>query len=186
MDVSRAAQHHHGSASSGAPRSAAVRHFCRSRAAGGWPGALAWPSVPKVAALPNAPPQNRVAAPKGPMLMVISGVSGRAAAASAVACKSSAASARVLGMTASLATSAPAGQAHAGEAVVLGHHDVPGTHPVDQGKVHAVCAFVEHQRLGALPLDAVGGVAEDEHRYPMAFAQADGQIHHRAAVCVDQ
>ena len=51
----------------------------------------------------------------------------------------------------------PAGQAHAGEAVVLGHHDVPGTHPVDQGKVHAVCAFVEHQRLGALPLDAVGG-----------------------------
>lgn len=40
-------------------------------------------------------------------------------------------------------------------------------------------AFVEHQRLGALPLDAVGGVAEDEHCYPMAFAQADGQIHHR-------
>lgn len=58
--------------------------------------------------------------------------------------------------------------------------------PVDQGKVHAVCAFVEYQSLRARPLYAVGGVAEDEHRYLPALAEADGQIHHRAAVCVDQ
>ena len=64
--------------------------------------------------------------------------------------------------------------------------DVPGAHPVNQDEVHAVYALIEHQRLGRFSLDAVGSVAEDEHRYPMALAQANDQVHHRAAVRVDQ
>ena len=58
--------------------------------------------------LPTAPPQTRVTAPSAPMLMVMSGVPGIFRPASAVACKSSAASAAVRGITASLAMSAPA------------------------------------------------------------------------------
>ena len=56
--------------------------------------------------------------------------------------------------------SAP-GQAHGGQAIVLGHHHVAGAQQVHQGKVHAVRPLGEHQRLRALPLKAVGGIAED-------------------------
>ena len=56
----------------------------------------------------SEPPQKRVTAPSGPMLIVMSGVSGRASAARAVASKRRAASAAQRGMTASLAMSAPA------------------------------------------------------------------------------
>ena len=38
----------------------------------------------------------------------------------------------------------PAGKAHAGKAIVLGHYDVPGAHPVDQGEIYAVRPFVKH------------------------------------------
>ena len=64
--------------------------------------------TPKVAALPKAPPQNRVTAPIAPMLIVMSGTPGRAAWARAVASSRRAASAAVWGITASLAMSAPA------------------------------------------------------------------------------
>ena len=88
----------------------AVISFAFSTSAGGWPGALAEvPEVtPKVAQLPKAPPQKRVTAPSGPMLIVMSGVSGRASAARAVASSRRAASAAQRGITASLAMSAPA------------------------------------------------------------------------------
>lgn len=55
--------------------------------------------------------------------------------------------------------SGPAGQAHGSEAVVLGNDDISRYDPIDQGKVHAVGALVKDQRLGALPLDAVGRIA---------------------------
>ncbi|EFB74570.1 hypothetical protein SUBVAR_07142, partial [Subdoligranulum variabile DSM 15176] len=45
----------------GYPRSPAVSSLARRLAAGGCPGALAADRVPKVAALPNGPPQYRVA-----------------------------------------------------------------------------------------------------------------------------
>lgn len=45
--------------------------------------------------------------------------------------------------------------------IVLGHHHVAGAQQVHQGKVHAVRPLGEHQRLRALPLKAVGGIAED-------------------------
>lgn len=62
----------------------------------------------------------------------------------------------------------------------------PGAHPVDQSEVHAVGTLIEHQRLGRFSLDAVGRIAEDEHWHSVAFAQEDGQVHHRAAARVDQ
>ena len=75
----------------------------------GLAGALAAPpTAPKLAHTPKAPPHSRVTAPMGPMDMVMRGVSGRRAAAWAVACSSRAASAASRGITASLATSAPA------------------------------------------------------------------------------
>ena len=85
------------------------------------PGRGRWrgPACQRWPRLPNAPPQNRVAAPSGPMLMVISGVLGRALAASAVACSSSAASARVLGMTARLGDVRP-GVRHGAQGVFHG------------------------------------------------------------------
>ena len=105
----------------------AVISFAFSRSAGGWPGALAAvPEVtPKVAQLPKAPPQKRVTAPSGPMLIVISGVPGRAAMAQAVASSRRAASAAVWGMTASLAMSAPVSAMPVRAAVIVSVAGVP-------------------------------------------------------------
>lgn len=60
--------------------------------------------------------------------------------------------------------SARSGSAHGGQAVVLRDGDVPGTHPIDQRKVHAVHTLVERHRLGALPFDKAGGVAKDKYQ----------------------
>lgn len=79
-----------------------------------------------------------------------------------------------------------AGQAHGGEAVVLRDDDVPGAHVVDEGEIDAVRALVEDQRLGSVPLDAVGGVAQNQNRYAVRAADAEGQVDDRAAVGVDQ
>ena len=71
------------------------------------------------------------------------------------------------------------GPAHAGQVIVLGYHDIPGAHSVDQSEDQAVSALIEHQRLGRFSLDAMGRVAEDERWHPVTFAQADGQVYHR-------
>ena len=51
------------------------------------------------------------------------------------------------------------GKAHAGQPVVLRHNHISRLYPVDEGKIHAVRSFVEHQRLRTFPLDLVSGVA---------------------------
>ena len=56
--------------------------------------------------------------------------------------------------------SGPPGQAHTGKPIVLGDDNISRLHPVDQGKVHAVGALVKDQRLGTLPLDAMGCIAK--------------------------
>lgn len=71
------------------------------------------------------------------------------------------------------------GPAHAGQVIVLGYHDIPGAHSVDQSEDQAVSALIEHQRLGRFSLDAMGRVAEDERWHPVTFVQADGQVYHR-------
>ena len=78
------------------------------------------------------------------------------------------------------------GQAHTGKPIVLGDDNISRLHPVDQGKVHAVSSLVKDQRLSILPLDAMGRITEDSHRYAMDPANSHRQVHHRAAVCVNQ
>ena len=80
----------------------------------------------------------------------------------------------------------PPGQAHTGKPIVLGDDNIPRLHPVDQGKVHAVSSLVKDQRLSTLPFDAMGRITEDSHRHTMDPANSHRQVHHRAAVCVNQ
>ena len=80
----------------------------------------------------------------------------------------------------------PSGQAHAGKPIVLGDDNITRLHPVDQGKVHAVNSLVKDQRFSTLPLDAMGRVTEDFHWYAIDPANSHRQVHHRAAVCVNQ
>ena len=61
-------------------------------------------------------------------------------------------------------TRAHFGKAHTRQPVVLRHNHVPRLYPVDEGKVHAVSPFIEHQRLRTFPLDLVSGVAQDDDR----------------------
>src|SRR5699024_9738722 len=61
--------------------------------------------------------------------------------------------------------SSPPGQAHTCKPIVLGDDNISRLHPVDQGKVHAVNSLVKDQRFSTLPLDAVGCIAQDLHRY---------------------
>ena len=79
-----------------------------------------------------------------------------------------------------------AGQAHGSESVILRDDNVPGTHAVDKGKIHAVRALVEDHGLGSVPLNAVGGIAQNQNRNAVSAADADGQVDDRAAVGVDQ
>jgi len=79
-----------------------------------------------------------------------------------------------------------AGQAHGSESVILRDDNVPGTHAVDEGEIHAVRAFVEDYGFGSVPLDAVGGIAQNQNRNAVSMADADGQIHYGTAVGVDQ
>ena len=62
----------------------------------------------------------------------------------------------------------------------------PGPHAVDEGEIHAVRVFVEDYGFGSVPLDAVGGIAQNQNRNAASAANADGQVDDRAAVGVDQ
>ena len=76
-------------------------------AAGSWPGADAFPAVPKVAQEPKMLPQTRLTAPWAPMDMVITGVSGYISRIVRVASSSVSTSRLHFGITAYFATSAP-------------------------------------------------------------------------------
>ena len=73
---------------------------------------------------------------------------------------------------------------HAGKAVILRDDNIPRPYPVDECKIYAVGTFVKDQRIRAVPLDAVGGIAEDQHGNSARFADADREIDDRAAVSV--
>ena len=59
-------------------------------------------------------------------------------------------------------------------------------YPVDEGKVHAVRTFIEHQRLRTFPLDLVSGVTQDDDRNDKPLCNLQRQVHHRAAVGINQ
>ena len=82
--------------------------------------------------------------------------------------------------------SGPPGQAHGGEAIVLGDDNISRCDPVDQCKVHAVGALVKDQCFGTLPCDAVGCIAQNFYRHTVRPAVSHRQVHHRAAVCINQ
>ena len=63
---------------------------------------------------------------------------------------------------------------------------VPGLHPVDERKIHAVSAFVKYQRLCPFSLDTMGCIAQNHNRHTFFPCAPQGQIDHRAAVCIDQ
>lgn len=50
-------------------------------------------------------------------------------------------------------------QTHGGESVILGDDDIALRNPVDQCKIHTVCAFVENKGLRAIFVHGVGSVA---------------------------
>ena len=77
-------------------------------------------------------------------------------------------------------------QAHTGQTVILRHNQVPGLHPVDECKIHTVSAFVKYQRLCPFSLDAMGCIAQNHNRHTFFPCAPQGQIDHRAAVCIDQ
>ena len=56
------------------------------------------------------------------------------------------------------------GKAHTRQPVVLCYDNITRFYPVDEGKIHAVRSFVEHQRLRTFPLNLVSGVAQDDDR----------------------
>lgn len=62
------------------------------------------------------------------------------------------------------------GQTHGCKAVVLGDHDISGCHPVDQGIVHTVSAFVTNQCFGPVTVKFVRGVTEDQAGDMAGFA----------------
>ena len=78
------------------------------------------------------------------------------------------------------------GKAHTRQPVVLCYDHIPRLYPVDEGKVYAVCPFIEHQRLRTFPLDLVSCVAQDDDRNAKLFCNLQRQIDNRAAVCIDQ
>ena len=73
---------------------------------------------------------------------------------------------------------------HTGKAVILRDDNIPRPYPVDECKIYAVGTFVKDQRIRAVPLDAVGGIAEDQHGDIMRLADPDREIDDRAAVGV--
>ena len=77
-------------------------------------------------------------------------------------------------------------QAHTCQTVILRHNQVPGLHPVDECKIHTVSAFVKYQRLCPFSLDAMGCIAQNHNRHTFFPCAPQGQIDHRAAVCIDQ
>ena len=78
------------------------------------------------------------------------------------------------------------GKAHTRQPVVLRYDHVPRLYPVDEGKVYAVCPFIEHQRLRTFPLNLVSCVAQDDDRNDKLLCNLQRQVHHRAAVCINQ
>ena len=77
------------------------------------------------------------------------------------------------------------GKAHTRQPVVLCHDDIPRLYPVDEGKIHAVCSFVEHQRLRTFPFNLVSCVAQDDDRNAELFCNLQRQVDHWTAVCIN-
>ena len=77
------------------------------------------------------------------------------------------------------------GKAHTRQPVVLRHNHISRFYPVDESKIHAVCSFIEHQRLRTFPLDLVGSVAQDDDRNAELFCNLQSQIDDRTAVCIN-
>ena len=78
------------------------------------------------------------------------------------------------------------GKAHTRQPVVLCYDNITRFYPVDEGKVHAVCSFIEHQRLRTFALDLVRGVAQDDGWNSKPLCDLQSQIDHRTAVGIDQ
>ena len=78
------------------------------------------------------------------------------------------------------------GKAHTRQTVVLCHDNITRFYPVDEGKVHAVRTFIEHQRLRTFSLDLVRGVAQDDDRNAKPLCNLQRQINDWAAVGIDQ
>ena len=56
------------------------------------------------------------------------------------------------------------GKTHTRQPVVLRHNRISRFYPVDESKIHAVCPFIEHQRLRTFTFNLVRGVAQDDNR----------------------
>ena len=78
------------------------------------------------------------------------------------------------------------GKAHTRQPVVLCHDNITRLYPVDEGKIYAVSPFIENKRLRTLPLDLVGGVAQDDDRNAEPLCDLQCQVDHRTAVGIDQ
>ena len=78
------------------------------------------------------------------------------------------------------------GQAHGSKTVVLGDDEITLMDPVDQGKVYTVGSLIENQSFGTIPVEFVGGIAQQQAGNLELTAKTDGNIHHGAAVCIDQ
>jgi hypothetical protein len=77
-------------------------------------------------------------------------------------------------------------QTHGSQAVVLGNHDITGKHPVYQGIVYAVSAFVKNQGFCPVPVKFVGGIAQNQTGECPLFTQPDGNVHHGTAVGINE
>ena len=75
-------------------------------------------------------------------------------------------------------------KAQAGKAIILRDDDIPRPYSVDQRKIHAVGTLIEDLCIRAVPLDAVGGIAEDQHGDFVRFADSDREIDDGTAVGV--
>ena len=72
--------------------------------------------------------------------------------------------------------SAAFGKAHGSKSVVLGDDDVPGLHPVCDGKIGTVGTFVHDHGFCAVLLDAMGGVADENAFHSVLMQSATAML----------
>ncbi|MPM62237.1 hypothetical protein SDC9_109103 [bioreactor metagenome] len=77
------------------------------------------------------------------------------------------------------------GQAHGGQAIILGNDKIAGRNTVDQRKVHAVRPLGKGQGNRPLLFKNMGGVAQNQAIDVMLFCHTHRDVHHRTAVGIN-
>ena len=78
------------------------------------------------------------------------------------------------------------GQTHGRKTVILCDHNISGLHPVCNGVIHTVGAFVYNQRFNVRLPEFVGSITQNQTGYFIFPAESHRDIHHRTSVGINQ